>query len=202
MAPPAEPRASPKPCCEVIVLLPGKLARSVALGLLLLALATACRQEAPPEEDESGGLSLETPAAPAASGPIDPARVLDHLKANQLPIGRIDTYTAENDPANRLGRPGQYIAKAIFHDTRHPLEFQQDEQNVISFQQSGGVVEIYASVQDLEARRRALDLIRQQIPAAPPEYQYINGVVLIRLGSALTPDQAAAYEAALKTLQA
>lgn len=127
--------------------------------------------------------------------------MIEHLKANQLPIGRVDVYNAETDPLDRLGRPGQYVGKAVFHDTRKELVRQQQEEDVISFQNSGGIVEIFASVADLDGRKRALDVARQQFPAAPPEWQYSNGVILLRLGHVLTPEEAAQYEAALKSFQ-
>ncbi|HEX2054119.1 MAG TPA: hypothetical protein VHJ78_10395 [Actinomycetota bacterium] len=126
--------------------------------------------------------------------------MIEHLKASRLPIGRVDVYNAETDPLKRLGRPGEYIGKAIFQDSRMPLEMQQGS-NVISFQNSGGIVETYRSAEELQARKRELDVARQQIPGALPEYNYINGVVLLRLGHVLTPQQAAEYENALKSFQ-
>lgn len=158
-------------------------------ALVALVLAAGCQQQAPPDDD----FLLETPGV---TGQIDPAAVIEHFKANNLPVGRVDNYTAESDPVKRLGRPGQYIGKAIFHDERYPLVMQENGE-VISFQNSGGIVETFSSVVDLESRKRALESARAQFPAAPPEYQVSNGVVLLRMGSVLTPDQAQEYEAAL-----
>ena len=162
------------------------------VGLLIVCLAAACRQNAPSQDDE---FELQTPEA-TGSGQIDAGAVVEHLKASGLPIGRVNVYNAETDPVSRLGRPGQYIGKAIFQDSRLPLVLQQG-QDVISFQSSGGIVETFNNVAELEDRKKALDLARQQFPAAFPEYQYNNGVVLLRLGHVLTPEQAAAYEAAI-----
>ncbi|CAN5815225.1 hypothetical protein BH23ACT12_BH23ACT12_02890 [soil metagenome] len=174
----------------------GKFLLRILVGLSLLLLAAACRQNAPSEDDD---FELQTPGA-GATGQIDAGAVVEHLKTANLPIGRVDVYNAETDPVSRLGRPGQYVGKAIFQDSRLPLVL-QDGQDVISFQNSGGIVEIFASTADLENRKKALDLARQQFPAAFPEYQYNNGVVLLRLGHVLTPEQAAGYEAAVSSFE-
>lgn len=159
-------------------------------------MASACRQA--PEEDD--GFNLQTPGAATTGAPVDAGAVVEHLKASNLPIGRVDVYNAETDPVSRLGRPNQYVGKAIFHDTRLPLVLQQG-QDVISFQSSGGIVEIFNNQGDLKARIDSLELARKQFPAAFPEYQYSKGVILFRLGHVLTPDQAAGYEAALASYQ-
>jgi hypothetical protein len=179
----------------VICLFSGKFLVRILLSLTVICLASACRQA--PEEDE--GFNLQTPGA-ATSTPIDAAAVVEHLKASNQPIGRTDVYNAETDPVSRLGRPNQYVGKAIFHDTRLPLVLQQG-QDVISFQNSGGIVEIFADAGDLKARIESLELARKQFPAAFPEYQYSKGLILIRLGHVLTPEQAAGYEAALASFQ-
>lgn len=171
------------------LLLRKNLVVRIVMGGLAVLLAVGCQQQAPPDDD----FVLESPGV---TGEIDPVTVIEHFKANNLPVGRVDNYTAETDPVRRLGRPGQYIGKAIFHDERHSLVMQENGE-VISFQNSGGIVETFASVADLQTRRQALDAARAQFPAAPPEYQVSNGVILLRMGSVLTPDQAQEYEAAL-----
>lgn len=181
----------------MIGLLSGKFFGRIVIGLLAVCLAAACQQNAPSEDDE---FELKTPGTTEGTGQIDAGAVVEHLKASGLPIGRVNVYNAETDPVSRLGRPGQYIGKAIFQDTRLPLVLQQG-QDVISFQNSGGIVEIFGNPGELEDRKKALELARQQFPAAFPEYQYSNGVVLLRLGHVLTPEQATAYEAAIASFQ-
>ncbi len=178
----------------------GKFLLRIMIGLMLLCLAVACRQNAPTEDDD---FELLTPGEGAGAGgtsEIDSGAVVEHLKAAGMPIGRVDVYNAETDPVSRLGRPGQYVGKAIFQDSRLPLVLQEG-QDVISFQNSGGIVEVFPSTAELEDRKKALDLARQQFPAAFPEYQYNNGVVLLRLGHVLTPEQAAGYEAAIASFE-
>lgn len=167
-------------------------------SLLLVLAAAGCQSEAPPEDE---GFTIQTPGdGNTTAGQVEPAQLIEHLKANDLPIGQVDIYNAENDPASRLGRPGQYTGKANFHDSRFPLVMLTGTE-VINFQNSGGTIETFASVEDLEARRTALETALAQIPTAPPEYRYSSGTVLLRLGHVLTPDQAAQYEAALQSFQ-
>lgn len=182
----------------MIGLLSGKFLLRIVTGLLIVCLAAACRQNAPTEDDDE--FELKTPGTTGATGQIDAGAVVEHLKASGLPIGRVNVYNAETDPVSRLGRPGQYIGKAIFQDSRLPLVLQEG-QDVISFQSSGGIVEIFNNPGELEDRKKALDLARQQFPAAFPEYQYSNGVILLRLGHVLTPEQATAYEAAIASFE-
>ncbi len=167
----------------------------LAVSLCLVCLSVGCRQNVSPEDD----FDLVTPGT-GVSGEINAGSVVEHFQASGLAIGRVDVYDVETDPTKRLGRPGQYVGKANFQDSRLPLVLQQG-QDVISFQNSGGIVEVFSNTDDLEDRQKALDLARQQFPAAFPEYQYSNGVVLLRLGHVLTPDQAAEYEAALASFQ-
>ena len=113
--------------------------------------------------------------------------VAEHLKAAGLPIDNIVVYTAETDPNHLLGRPGQYVSKAAFHDTR--LQQGPDVAN-------GGSIESFATSTDLENRKAYVEKIAKSSPLFA-EYDYSAGLVLLRLSSTLTPDQAAVYQKAL-----
>jgi hypothetical protein len=52
------------------------------------------------------------------SEPEDANEVVQRLEAEGMPIGESKAYSAENDPNELLGRPGQYTSKVIFKDTR------------------------------------------------------------------------------------
>lgn len=49
---------------------------------------------------------------------ITAEEIANSLKEKGLNVGRIVTYTEENDLNNLLGRPNQYISKATFEDNR------------------------------------------------------------------------------------
>jgi hypothetical protein len=118
----------------------------------------------------------------------NPAQVITALRHARLPIGRVQYYTASSDPNKLLGRPSQYTGKANFKDRRlKAAGFDVD---------NGGSVETFANKED--ARRR-FDYVRA-IAKSPlfAEYDYLEGVVLLRVSSDLTPAQARAYERALR----
>ncbi len=123
----------------------------------------------------------------------DAAEVLEELKEQGLPVGQSEVYTAENDPNELLGRPGQYTGKASFKDTRLPPdELAGDSSDVAN----GGSVETFDNEDDAIKRQEYLETVTQGVPMFA-EYAYRNDTVLLRLSKRLTPDQASDYEAAL-----
>ena len=164
---------------------------SCFLAVCLLALA-GCSTRSDPENVDILGAETGT-NAPTVQ--VDPARVIDHLKAAGLPLERVDFYNSDNDPYKLAGRPDRYITKAVFHDNRfNPDACSKIE--VLPWDECGGTVESFANASDLRKWTSAIVLAREQTPNAPPEYRYQNGLTLLRLGHVLTPDQAKAYEEA------
>ena len=173
------------------------MTRKLSVFLVLVVALTACTTRSDPE-------NLDIVGSDAAGGPavqVDPARVIDHLKAAGLPLERVDFYNAENDPFKLAGRPDRYTTKAVFHDTRFNPEA-CSEIEVLAWDECGGTVESFASASDLRKWTSAIVIAREQTPNAPPEYRYENGLTLLRLGHVLTPDQAQDYEAAFKSFSA
>jgi hypothetical protein len=128
-----------------------------------------------------------------ASRPDDATEVVQALEDEGMPIGQSKSYTAENDPNELLGRPGQYTSKIIFKDTRlkpDPIASEFDVQN-------GGSVEVFENEDDAIRRQDYLEGITQSF-APFNEYAYREGTVLLRLSHRLTPQQADEYEAALQ----
>lgn len=121
--------------------------------------------------------------------------VLAALKADGLPIGDQVVYTAENDPNKMLGRPGQYTGKANFIDTRVELTHKEDIDVG-----NGGSVEVFSDDSDAEKRHKYVSSIAKS-SSMFNEYDYLAGNIVLRVSSELTPDQAAAYEAALKKIK-
>lgn len=166
--------------------------RKFSLFVLVCLTMAACSTRSDPEG--TGALGPEdVQTSPGVQ--VDPARVIDHLKAAGLPLERVDFYNAENDPFSLAGRPDRYITKAVFHDNRfNPDACRQVE--VLPWDECGGAVESFANESDLRKWTRAIVIAREQTPNAPPEYRYQNGLTLLRLGHILTPQQAQAYEQA------
>jgi hypothetical protein len=117
--------------------------------------------------------------------------VLSKLKASDLPIGKVDNYTASSDPNKLLGRPDQYVGKANFRDRR----LKDDTLPGIDTTE-GGSVEVFADEDTAKTREEYVKAIGETPAFA--EYGYREGRVLLRLGNELTPNQAAKYEDALR----
>jgi hypothetical protein len=125
-----------------------------------------------------------TAASPSARAVVAGLRCLGQ------PIGGTVVYTAATDPNHLLGRPGGYISKANFRDTR--LTPQSSDFAIAD----GGSVEAFPNTADAQRRQGLLEALAKGSPLFT-EYDYRQGTVLLRLASRLTPKQATPYGAAL-----
>ena len=101
--------------------------------------------------------------------------------------------TAESDPNQMLGRPGGYTSAMSFTDSRVPTEPFSPEPGSIA---AGGKVEVFESTEDAQRRFEYVQTVTRSAPILG-EYTYLDGTIVLRVARGLTPDQAAAYEAAL-----
>ncbi len=151
------------------------------------ATVTATKRSASPAEASSPlAESGETGCLP-----IDNAeQVLAALKGQGLPIGESETYTAETDPNELLGRPGSYTSKVNFNDTS------LDPQTATFEVEDGGSIEVFGTSDQAIARDKYIRALYEANPSWT-EYGFLEGPTLLRLSKRLTPDQAAEYETAL-----
>ncbi len=163
-------------------------------------------------DDFGSGTSVEPPGSPIAtaeSAPSDTATtsnpvgqqiscvdrssaesIVLALQSMGLPIGDYLVYSAETDPNELLGRPGQYIGKVNFVDSSiSPGAIALDIND-------GGSIEVFASEANAQVRHDYVVEVTQSTPLLA-EYDFIQGTVLLRLSKSFTPDEAAVYEAAL-----
>lgn len=112
-----------------------------------------------------------------------------------FPVGTVTVYTAETDENSLLGRPNQYTSKAKFTDTRtsEPAAGSATENT------AGGTIEVFNNEADAQARYDYIQPITKN--AMFSQYLYLYKNVFLRIDGALTPDQAAQYETAFKSLQ-
>jgi len=136
---------------------------------------------------------LATGCGGDAAGDTRPSarEVTKHLKASGLPIGKVTTYSASSDPNDLLGRPKQYVAKANFRDRRADNDGDKEVDAA-----EGGSVEVFVDEGAAKTREEYLRAISESGPLFA-EYVYRDGLVLLRVSSELTPNQAGAYEEAL-----
>lgn len=130
-------------------------------------------------------LAAPVHAQEAAPPPLD-VEVAGSLQAS-LPVEQVRIFDAQTDPNRLLGRPGQYVGKVSWRDTRAP--------------DSDATIELFADEPSLLARQRYVEAIVSS-GGIFGQYVYANGprLALLRLPFALTPDQAAEYAAWLATI--
>lgn len=162
---------------------------------LAIALATGCNAAPTAEPRQiAPATSTTAPTPTAVPATVTPktvdltaAAVVAKLQQAGLPLGDVVSYTAASDPNALLGRPGQYIGKASFRDSRTPAY----ETGI----GAGGSVEVFATAQELAQRKQYITALASSPLFA--EYDLANGLVLLRLSRHLTPDQVGEYEKAL-----
>jgi hypothetical protein len=113
------------------------------------------------------------------------------LKEAGLPIDNVIVFTAETDPNEMLGRPNGYTSKVNFADTTIE-QFGDDP--------VGGSIEVFENEKDVKNRKEYIDSIGEEMQLFA-EYSYVKGSVLLRLDSALTPEQAEKYKAEFEKIQ-
>ena len=162
-----------------------------AAGLLAL---TACGSNDSTSSDKaSSGPSASSAHSDTSTEPLDAEQVTKALAKAIDDAKPATVYTAASDPNNLLGRPGGYTSKADFTDDRAKPKLDDEVQN-------GGSVEVYDDPADAEERAEFIADTLDKMKIFGTEYHYLKGGTLLRVSGALTPEQAAEYEAALKTL--
>ncbi|HVB60725.1 MAG TPA: hypothetical protein VNE61_05970 [Ktedonobacteraceae bacterium] len=187
------------------LLKPRTFAAIVVFAVMTAIFVTACGSPAQSPSSTGAAKASPTPTAtpsptptpgPAHSGQTS-VQIMQGLKAHGLPIGAYFNYTAANDVNKLLGRPGQYIGKLNFKDTR----ISSSDQGVDISVPDGGSIEVFANTTDAKNRFTYIQSISKSGVALFAEYEYLDGVAILRISPQLTPAQAVQYEAAFKALK-
>lgn len=115
--------------------------------------------------------------------------VLDRFVLFELPVGETIIYDEETCPNNLLGRPGQYVGKADWEDTR--VDQYGDTL-------TGGTIEVFEDEATLIKRKEYLEPFLEE--AIFLQYMFIHKNVIVRIDKELTPSQADEYKDALESL--
>ena len=137
-------------------------------------------------------LALAIPSTARAADKPAPtaATLLAKLKAAKLPIGASIVYTEATDTNELLGRPGGYISKASWRDTRVPKPYEPFDVD------GGGTIEVYATERGAKARYDyMLGVIETTLIT---QWIYRDGKAVLRVSRTLTSKQAVEYLAAIK----
>lgn len=117
----------------------------------------------------------------------DSQTLLTELKEKSSNVGDIQTFSAEDDPNEKLGRPGYYISKADFSDTR----LEQGKSEYLA----GGTIETFQNQKDCDSRAKYLGKLNDSSMGvlALNQYIYQYDKVLFRVTYDLTQEQAEEY---------
>jgi hypothetical protein len=143
--------------------------KKVLLFLLMLLMLTGCSSEK----------KAELPKAES---------LLTELKEKNSNLDKIQAFTEETDPNKKLGRPGYYISKADFSDTR--LDQKGSEYLV------GGTLETFSSKDDCDKRAEYINKMNDPSIGilAVNQYIYKYDKVLLRVDYSLTSEQGGEYK--------
>lgn len=165
------------------------------LSVLALASLTACSTSTGDTQQVSATdtttTAVEETTQTESAEQLTASDVLAYLQSKCDTIGNYVEYTEDSDINGQLGRPHQYTSKINMADTR--IE-QTDESDPI-----GLSIEVFATNADALARQEYINSIGQEMPTLV-EYNYVNDYILLRVNKAITPTQAAEYEAALNDI--
>lgn len=168
-------------------------AAAVAAAALTLVACSSSDTEGSPAP--ASAPSSAATKAKAAEPDVGTAAALMNGLEKQVPEARLTVeYTEEDDPNDLLGRPGGYISKVAFRDSR------VSEDDALGAEkgdvQLGGGVEVYADPADAQKRKTYLESILKGGGIFGTEYWALSGGALLRVSGHLTPTQWKAYEAA------
>lgn len=166
--------------------------RTLLLAALVAVAAIGCSNPATTAARQITKAATPTPAPK----PPTTDDVLARLTAAHLPVDATTVFTAETDSNHLLGRPGQYIAKVSWHDSRVAAPVDPKSLGV----SDGGGVEIFASSADRAPREEYLRRVSKAASIFVEYTDEVGAFTLLRQSHDLTPDQAAEYRKALAGL--
>lgn len=114
----------------------------------------------------------------------DAGAATKRLEAGVTSVDKTVTITEDNDPNDKIGRDGGYVAGAVLYDSRTSCDSLGVE--------CGATIEEWP---DADSAQERLDYIKS-LGAIANEYGYRDGSLVLRVTGELKPSQAAEYEAA------
>lgn len=162
----------------------------IMLASMLAVSATACGES---EGASNGERGVNEETEPVYEDLPDSQSLAEQIKAINSNVGGIEAFDESTDPNGNLGRPGEYISKADFEDTR--LE-QYGEYLV------GGTIETFENESDCNNRYKYLKTLQDSSLGilALDQYMYKYDKAIFRIEYDLTPDQAEEYHSQIDTI--
>lgn len=174
--------------------------RSGILAVVML-VAVGCSGD-----DGPTGTPVETPTTShspttTTTGPrsqqlLGTSDVVGALEEAEIPIVESVTFTSSTDPNELLGRPGQYVGKAAWHDRR--VECFAEAPDDINWD-CGGDVEVFEDSSNLDDRYQYLSGFAEEPPLGG-FYMWRFHNVIVRVTFSIPPEQLPDYEEAFEAL--
>lgn len=164
---------------------------AVMLAGILAVSATACGGSG--GASDGGKEATQTEAEPEYEELPDSQNLAEQIKAANSNVGEIEAFDESTDPNGNLGRPGEYISKADFEDTR------LDQYGEYY---TGGTIETFENESDCDNRYEYLKTMQDSSLGAfgLNQYMYKYDKAIFRIEYDLTPDQAEEYHAQIDTI--
>lgn len=171
--------------------------RPVAAAVLLVIALAGCGDPEPAAQLVPGstGTSAAAPnEVPAAA--MDALAVIEALKKAKLPVTNIAEQDENTDPNDKLGRPGGYTSRASADVPGGNAE--ADKYSI----DRGLVVEVFATVEDADARSKYIQETLKATQILGTEYHYRgkDKRILVRITGDVKPSQAKKFESVAATL--
>jgi hypothetical protein len=165
-----------------------------AVALLAFAACSSPTTSTAPAGSTPAVAASTSSAAKAAPTPTPTpvvqkdATTLANL-VKQSTTTKIVTIDENNDPNDKIGRPGGYISAAIMYDsTVKCTELGTD---------CGAGIEVFPTAAEAQARADYIQGILKSMPALGNEYDTVVGAALLRVSGKVKPSLATLYAAAM-----
>jgi hypothetical protein len=163
-------------------------------AVVALTVSGCSSTEPAPAKSNASSSASKADGKPSA---LTAEQVSDELAKAIPSFKTFRVYTEADDPNKLMGRPGGYISKTAFYDSRISKDAAPGERDDAIIR--GGSVEVFESA-ELAAKRYEYVKAIAESSSLFTEYDYVAGTALVRVSKELTPSQAREYEAALKEI--
>ena len=129
-----------------------------------------------------------TSVTPKAQHPEEATASANRIKGDIASVVKVVTITEDNDPNDKIGRPGGYISAAVIYE--------KSVKCTDLGAGCGATIEVWASEAKAKARAAFIQKSLKDIPMLGTEYDYIRGGALLRVVGDVKPSLAKKYNAA------
>lgn len=168
------------------------VAAATVAAVLTLSACGSGETTSPSQDSSSTRQPAVTQAVePQPAEPTTATEVAEAIKAEITEISKVVTITEDNDPNDKIGRPGGYVDGAVLFDSRaEPL----DEDPGVD---QGAFLEVWPDGAAASDRSEYIQTVLEEAGGVlGTEYHYLQDRFLLRVSGVIKPSQAEAYETA------